>query len=144
MVDLPHNMKLMLAYHPRSIMGDHPDWNVGTKAGLQKKSIAITGDQSKVPNEAVTIAISPRETLRKRKRYAWDPDTSGYAASTRRAAPSLRSGFSKNVESREGRDTYTPDVFRGSVVGARAMARRIIDEAPKGNYVRVIENWAAT
>jgi hypothetical protein len=21
------------------------------------------------------------------------------------------------------------------------MARRIIDEAPKGNYVRVIENW---
>src|SRR5215218_7407878 len=98
----------MLAYHPRSIWATTRIGTLHTKAGLQKKSIAITGDQSKVPNEAVTIAISPRETLRKRKRYAWDPDTSGYATSTRRAAPSRRSGFSKNVESREGRDTYTP------------------------------------
>lgn len=133
-------MKLMLAYHPRSIMGDHPDRNVACESRFAEKEHRHNW-RSVQSAKAVTIAISPRETLRSRKRYAWDPDTSGYATSTRRAAPSRRSGFSKNVESREGRDTYTPDVFRGSVMEVRAMARRIIDEAPKGNYVRVIENW---
>jgi hypothetical protein len=37
MVDLPHNMKLMLAYHPRSIMGDHPDWNVAYESRFAEK-----------------------------------------------------------------------------------------------------------